>query len=92
VLRKFGRPSKALYFAPEPSPWGGVVEACVYTYPTFEIRFINKVFATLDVHGKDDRFPIGVEVGDSEQYVLDVLGRPPFHQASGDWYDRYSFS
>ena len=59
VLRQFGRPSKALYFAPTPSPWGGVVEACVYIYPTFEIRFINKMFATLDIHGKDDRFPIG---------------------------------
>jgi hypothetical protein len=101
VLRQFGLPVKAHYFPPEPSPFYAdsihppakppLVEACLYTYPTFEIRFFNHNFGTLEIFARDTRFPIGVAVGDSEQRVLDVLGPPPFHHASGDWTARYRF-
>jgi hypothetical protein len=105
VLRQFGRPLTAHYFPPEPAPFWQeavdssghflkepyLVEACLYTYPTFEIRFFNKGFGTIEIFARDTRFPIGVEVGDPEQRVLDVLGAPPFHHASGDWTARYRF-
>jgi len=106
VLHQFGRPLKALYFPPAPSLFGRenvdnlsgpsvreplLEEGCVYTYPTFEIRFHNKLFSSLEIFARDIRFPLGVAVGDSEQHLLDVLGPPPFHHATGDWIARYDF-
>ncbi len=69
----------------------GVVEVCVYVYPTFESRFFDQRFSTLDILGPDRRFPIGVAVGDSEQHVLDVLGPPPFHHMTENWFAWYEF-
>ncbi len=91
VLRQFGRPLKARYFPPAPSPFrrDAFDEFCVYTYPTFEVRFQNKGFGSLEIFARDTRFPLGVAVGDPEQRVLDVFGSPPYHHASGDWTARY---
>lgn len=86
VLHQFGRPSRARYSPHVPLPWGGgYIEVWDYTYPTFVIGFFDKQFAGLEVLAREDRFPIGVTVGDSEQHILDVLGPPPFHHANGNW-------
>src|SRR5438876_2571664 len=80
ILEIFGRPQRA-YLAPPydwgvPMPSGRISRICTYTYPGLTISFDNGLLLRIDVTRPQWNFRLPIRVGDPEQRVYELFGKP----------------